>query len=73
MGNFFGNIKNGMTKFLKKVSKTIVKTVLPIALIVLIPLLILSGLIQEITRQDAEYSEGDSANVPYASTEYTSM
>ena len=71
MGEFFENVKNTMTKALKKAGKTITKMVLPIVLIILIAVIVVSGLVYELTRQDGSYKEGDMSNVPYASTKYT--
>lgn len=71
MGDFFENVKATMTKALKKAGKTITKMVLPIVLIILIAVIVVSGLVYELTRQDGSYKEGDMSNVPYASTKYT--
>ena len=71
MGDFFENVKTTMTKALKKAGKAITKMVLPIVLIILIAVIIVSGLVYELTRQDGSYKEGDMSNVPYASTKYT--
>lgn len=71
MGDFFNNVKNTMTKILKKAGKTVVRALLPIILLILIAVIIVGGLVYELTRQDGSYKEGDMSNVPYASTKYT--
>ena len=71
MGEFFESMKNNMTKALKKVGKAIARTVMPIVFIILITVIVASGLVYEITRQDASPKQGDMSNVPYASTKYT--
>ena len=71
MGEFFESMKKNMTKVLKKAGKAIARTVMPIVFIIFIPLILLSGLTYEQTRQDASPKQGDMSNVPYASTKYT--
>lgn len=71
MGEFFESMKKNMAKVLKKAGKAIARTVMPIVFIIFIPLILLSGLTYEQTRQDASPKQGDMSNVPYASTKYT--
>ena len=71
MGEFFESMKKNMAKVLKKAGKAIARTVMPIVFIILIPVIIASGLVYELTRQDASPKQGDMSNVPYASTKYT--
>ena len=72
MDNFFENVKDTMKKIVKTIGKTITKAVLPIVLIIFIAVVIVSGLIYELTKQDASYKEGDMSNTPFAVTKYTS-
>lgn len=72
MDNFFNNVKDTMKKIVKTIGKTITKAVLPVVLIIFIAVVIVSGLIYELTKQDASYKEGDMSNTPFAVTKYTS-
>lgn len=70
MSENFENIKNTAKKMAKQAGKKIVKTIAPAILVICIIIVILSGGVYEITRQDAGYRSNDWTSIPYAASQY---
>lgn len=71
MPNNFENFVSVVKQVTKKFTRAILLHALPIILIILLILIITSGLVYELTKQDASYREDDWTSTPYASEQYT--